>query len=302
MTGVASRSGRSGPRRQRRPRRDKLALVHRPCLPEPARQPRNASCSGRTTTASSSSPSATHERRAVATQTPRTRRRRSTGRPCGSQDDAARHPARAPEPVQVQRVDRRTARVRRCSCPISDVTRQCISAMLLYFDRAARRTTSSTRASAATRWRVASLGTGCGPSTPSTCGLRALADGRHERCRAGADDPEPHARYAGARPRRLPVLRRERARHHGRRALLARHGRQGARAARSASPSTRCPTMLPWGRARRSRSASPGCSRGRARRSSRTWTPPSTTSSTCAGDRRASSPTPRAPSRGDRVR
>ena len=110
---------------------------------------------------------------------------------------------------------------------------------------------------------------------------------------AGLDGPEPHARDAGARDRRPPVLGRQGPGHDGRRAALARRSAAKARAGRSASPSTRFPTTRRSAPASRSRSGFQGSSRAPARPSTRTWTPPSTTSSASAGGRPGSSRRPR---------
>ena len=111
--------------------------------------------------------------------------------------------------------------------PVSDVTRQCISAMLLYFDRPhgyyiVDKQLGNDPLRPFVRLRAPRVRASGRP-----LGLRALADGGHERRRGGPRRPEPDDRDAGARDRRASVLGRQGPRHARRREALARDRRRG---------------------------------------------------------------------------
>ena len=183
------------------------------------------SSSGRTTTVSSCCRSATSSRSVTSQLQTHEERHELYRRAVKLQDGRLDIPRRRPNLFKFNEwlVNTEGATV---FIPVSDVTRQCISAMLLYFDRPhgyyiVDKQLGNDPLRPFVRLRAPRLGASSRPG-----GLRTLADGRHERRRGGPHGPEPHDRDAGARDRRTSVLRRQGPRHAGRREALARDRRR----------------------------------------------------------------------------
>ncbi len=214
----SARSGRSRRAPARRPAR--TSWPRSPDGASPARSRSTApSFSGPTTTACSCSRSVTASPSDTSSSRPRRSEASSIGRRSSSRTDASTSRAGA-QSVQVQRV----ARQHRGRDPVhpgvgrdapvhlGDAPLLRPPARLLHRRQAARqRPAASVRRLRAARSR----------SSRRPVGLRALADGRHERRRGRADDREPDDRHAGARDRRPSLLGRKGPRHPARRARVA---------------------------------------------------------------------------------
>ena len=99
---------------------------------------------------------------------------------------AARHPARAAEPLRASTAAIPNIEGSTLFMPVSDVTRQCISALLLYFDGPHRYYIHDPRLGGDPLRPFVRAGLLDDDAPRRPVGLRALADGRHERRRAGA--------------------------------------------------------------------------------------------------------------------